>query len=885
MANPVEIFGDVISGEGVKELLQTIEKISKSFDDLLKNVSDQSDQYAKSMEKIIKKTDELSKSVKSLDVNTEEGAKEIAESNKAAKDLSKTYNSLNSQMQELDSTQERLTQEQNEYNKKAEETIKVDKEREKLIKRLANKELRENAKATLGVVKQQSEFSKNQSRLTQLLEQNTGALGGATNAAKAFGAQLKLLAKNPLVLILTTIVGLLGLVFEAFKKTVGGAETLEKVTESLSATWGTLISQIGKLVSGEIGIIDFFTKTGDAIRKNIEAAQRLVELRRLLANENADLTVEESKYAIAVADLQGIVSNNTIGLRKKLKASQELIPVLNDLAQIRFDRIQNDIAEATAELEKLGIESIFTQSAIDSFDLSEIRRQATLIGDDAVKQVNKISELIAAQTQLQVQNIQESNSALQEQSDIKLEIFESELDFLFDVSDRQKTVNEQRATQIKDLKEQKKLFEENELIIDSTYSAIIGKFEELFNVQLDQERLFNSTAEEVTEYTQELDLAANAANRLRELVIEQIQANSDNSLALEEVNKKLRQQELLQQAIAASARDIPPIIPPESIAPIITTQEELSKLQQIGLGVKTFFENVFGTSVEEVFTRIGNTILDVFSTIDQALAIGEQRRIEASEREIERLEEQQQRQLEIAGENAEAELAIQQRFNSQIEAEERKIAQERRKQAEREKAAAITQSIIQTAIAVTRALGSAAPPANFILAGLVGSLGAAQTAIIAAQPIPQFFKGTDNAPPGPKIVGEKGRELIVTPKGKTFLTGNKAELRTDIPEGSQILTNAITENILRNSGAVIDRNETTAKKIRDISRDEKYGAIQQAIVHSLKGSNDTIEKTLAHSLSNLQIDQFMFEKGEFRHHIKKGNTTLKNVGNENRYKR
>lgn len=62
----------------------------------------------------------------------------------------------------------------------------------------------------------------------------------------------------------------------------------------------------------------------------------------------------------------------------------------------------------------------------------------------------------------------------------------------------------------------------------------------------------------------------------------------------------------------------------------------------------------------------------------------------------------------------------------------------RKEQGEAQKAVAITQAIVNTALAVTQALGSAPPPASFILAGAAGAAGAIEIATIAAQ---QFEKG------------------------------------------------------------------------------------------------------------------------------------------------
>jgi hypothetical protein len=76
------------------------------------------------------------------------------------------------------------------------------------------------------------------------------------------------------------------------------------------------------------------------------------------------------------------------------------------------------------------------------------------------------------------------------------------------------------------------------------------------------------------------------------------------------------------------------------------------------------------------------------------------------------------------------------------------------KQAKDQKTIAIIQAIIATALAVVMALGSSAPPANFILAAIVGALGIAQIALIAAQPIPALAQGGLAMSPAMAIVGD-----------------------------------------------------------------------------------------------------------------------------------
>jgi tape measure domain-containing protein len=94
--------------------------------------------------------------------------------------------------------------------------------------------------------------------------------------------------------------------------------------------------------------------------------------------------------------------------------------------------------------------------------------------------------------------------------------------------------------------------------------------------------------------------------------------------------------------------------------------------------------------------------------------------------------EEQQRRLDALNISEEA------RSKHRISLEERHakaIAKIKSKQARAEKAAAIAQAIMNTAVAVTSVL------ANPFLAAAVGALGAAQVGMITAQPIPQFANG------------------------------------------------------------------------------------------------------------------------------------------------
>ena len=88
--------------------------------------------------------------------------------------------------------------------------------------------------------------------------------------------------------------------------------------------------------------------------------------------------------------------------------------------------------------------------------------------------------------------------------------------------------------------------------------------------------------------------------------------------------------------------------------------------------------------------------------------------------------------------------------------------------------------IKKIALAVTKALP------NLVLAAVVGAMGAAQIAMISAQSIPKYAKGTNDHPGGLAIVGDGGRpEGIVTRDG-AYLSPSTPTL-VDLPRHAQVI--------------------------------------------------------------------------------------------------
>jgi len=143
-------------------------------------------------------------------------------------------------------------------------------------------------------------------------------------------------------------------------------------------------------------------------------------------------------------------------------------------------------------------------------------------------------------------------------------------------------------------------------------------------------------------------------------------------------------------------------------------------------------------SFNDVFQQVGNFAMQGLDVVQGFFNAASERRQEQFDSEIATRQaniENLQAQMEGATEQEKEEL------KQRVVAEQNSIKainkfkeEEQKKQAKRDKTFAIIKSIINTALAISNALASSPPPASFILAAIVGALGVAQTAVIAAQP-------------------------------------------------------------------------------------------------------------------------------------------------------
>ena len=118
---------------------------------------------------------------------------------------------------------------------------------------------------------------------------------------------------------------------------------------------------------------------------------------------------------------------------------------------------------------------------------------------------------------------------------------------------------------------------------------------------------------------------------------------------------------------------------------------------------------------------------------------------------------------------------------------EKKKKKLQRQKAIFEKANALIQIAINTAVAVSRAPADAGPLGLALVPVIIG-LGALQAAAVLAQPLPKFAKGGIMGHDGLAVVGDGGKqEVIRTPDGKLSLTPN-TDTVVNLQKGTEIFS-------------------------------------------------------------------------------------------------
>lgn len=238
-----------------------------------------------------------------------------------------------------------------------------------------------------------------------------------------------------------------------------------------------------------------------------------------------------------------------------------------------------------------------------------------------------------------------------------------------------------------------------------------------------------------------------------------------------------------------------------------------------------------------------------------------ERRVQQLDSEIEKIDERKNADIEaieqmgLSDEEAEArKMAIEARAAAQTDRLEKQKKKMQKQQAIAEKAYQLMQVAMETAKAVANIkLIMATLAANPVTLPFVPmaaaqipiaiATGALQAAVIAAQPIPKYAKGTEDHPGGLAIVGDGGqKEVAILPDGGYYVTPSIPTL-VDLPKGTEVLPSVNEALISITKAPRLDTSMPTSTD-RIEKRIDMLEGVLKDVVRAIEKNRSQISVTL-----------------------------------------
>jgi TP901 family phage tail tape measure protein len=253
------------------------------------------------------------------------------------------------------------------------------------------------------------------------------------------------------------------------------------------------------------------------------------------------------------------------------------------------------------------------------------------------------------------------------------------------------------------------------------------------------------------------------------------------------------------------------------------TEESSTKIDVLGMSqddwdsFQTNLENgKFG--IEELQASV-KILSSVFSMYDKIQSAAENKSLKKYQKNTSKKKKALEGQLKSGKISKE-------KYNSSIEALDHQLdakkAEIEQKQAKRQKAIAIVDTIINTAVGVAAAL-KVAPPLGFVLAGITAGMGAAQLALIASQPLPGK---------------EKGGHLVTREDGKQYQASVEPDKRGYISKPTVIVGESGDEFVMNNDTV---KNPTIKPLIDTIDMAQKNGTVASLNLPAVLSSQNNVK--------------------------------------------
>jgi len=262
---------------------------------------------------------------------------------------------------------------------------------------------------------------------------------------------------------------------------------------------------------------------------------------------------------------------------------------------------------------------------------------------------------------------------------------------------------------------------------------------------------------------------------------------------------------------------------------------------------------------ESKFERFGELAASTFSLIGEISGSIFQSNIDKIDAEIQANEEKFNRQLELARGNETQTALLEKEREIKRGQLEKKKRKEQEKQAKFDKGVSILNIISNTAAAIVKSVAASPLTGGLPFSAIAAAIGAAQLAVVLAQPIPKFKEGVQNFEGGAAILGDGGVPEVITDRNKKLIgvTPSKDTLY-NLPKGANVYSNVgeyakesgVMDDLMRSSILTSVQSDINKMDVSEISNafnrnfDALEGNIKKGIDEGFKKVKFSIQNNI-----------------------------------------
>lgn len=583
-------------------------------------------------------------------------------------------------------------------------------------------------------------------------------------------------------------------------------------------------------------------RTNNVIKEEIETATSAASGKKALASITESVINDLNKIDLKQAEVSEKPKKQLTDKEKKEleKAAKESLKIREDLQQSEIDLMSEGLDK---EIAKISIGFTKKIAAIKGNSAEEIKIRENL----AEEMQRKISDFSSKYVlDIEKSNIDAKLSFVKKGSDEEFELRSR----LLDIQKNEEVLNAEKTGADVSLIIEKYNFKKLELM---------QKFADEKNKKI-QEEYATSSIFETSLLQKDFD---DLAEQYSSVLIDKETFEKEKLRLTEEYGIKQAQKAIELAKIQLATSDLSPEAK-------LALEKKISDAE-IEIANKTRDAKIRATddaakAQEERLKRTMDIVagvadaLDAFSQLGSALFEADIQKIEEQsskaqeekEKEIERISELE-RNGTITKEESEArKRAAESASARKTEELENKKAALKTKQAKMDKANAVIQTIINTALGITKTIAELGLPLAIPFVAIAGALGAVQLATIIAQPIPKYKDGTKDHKGGMAIVGDGGRKELVMTNNGYWVTPDKPTL-VDLPKHAKVFPDlSMSPAFLKSDFGISMQGKEMSSPVVNITNNF---AVLEDEMRSLRYSNDRLSKNMKKSISQSQLNQ------------------------------